>query len=496
MTRTPQEVFAHHGQALAAGDLDEIVADYAEDSVVITAAGVARGKDGVRKVFAKLLGDLPDAAWDLKTQISRRRRAVSRVGRRLGGQPGRRRRRHLRLPRRHDLGADRPIHPASQGLTGRAHRQSRFCHVEQVDLTAVAEWMSQQGLGEGPLEDVSGVTGGHAERHAAVHPVRPALRAATRAAAPASAQQQRDPAGNQSPCGAGRLRRAAPAPDRHLRDPGVLGDAVFYLMEPVDGFNAGEGLPPLHAGDPAVRFGMGLSMADALARLGAVDHVAVGLADFGKPEGFLERQVPRWLSELDSYNEYDGYPGPQIPGIEQVAGWLEANRPTTWTPGIMHGDYHAANVMFSRTGPEVVAIVDWEMCTIGDPLLDLGWLLCTWRQSDGTAVFSHALGGQDGLASTDELFAAVRRQHHPRPVAHHLVHRAGLLQARHRDRRDAGPGMRGQGREGGRRPTPRGHRAPVRAGARADRISIAPLRIPNCPRALRRIPARRRPPRS
>jgi ketosteroid isomerase-like protein len=69
MTRTPQEVFAHHGKALAAGDLDEIVADYADDSVLITPAGVSRGKDGIRKVFAKLLEDLPDAAWDLKTQI-------------------------------------------------------------------------------------------------------------------------------------------------------------------------------------------------------------------------------------------------------------------------------------------------------------------------------------------------------------------------------------------------------------------------------------------
>ena len=61
-------------------------------------------------------------------------------------------------------------------------------------------------------------------------------------------------------------------------DTSVLGDAVFYLMEPVDGFNAGEGLPEPHASDPAIQFGMGLSMADALARLGAVDHVAVGLA--------------------------------------------------------------------------------------------------------------------------------------------------------------------------------------------------------------------------
>jgi hypothetical protein len=69
MTRTPQEVFAHHGKALAAGDLDEIVVDYADDSVLITPAGAARGRDGIRQAFAKLLDDLPNAAWDLKTQI-------------------------------------------------------------------------------------------------------------------------------------------------------------------------------------------------------------------------------------------------------------------------------------------------------------------------------------------------------------------------------------------------------------------------------------------
>jgi hypothetical protein len=68
-SRTPQEVFAHHGQALGAGDLDEIVADYADDSVVITSDGTARGKDGIRKVFVRLLDDLPNAVWDLKTQI-------------------------------------------------------------------------------------------------------------------------------------------------------------------------------------------------------------------------------------------------------------------------------------------------------------------------------------------------------------------------------------------------------------------------------------------
>ncbi len=67
MTRTPQEVFAHHGQALGAGDLDEIVADYADDAFFISPAGVKRGKDGIREAFIQLLADVPNAAWDLKT---------------------------------------------------------------------------------------------------------------------------------------------------------------------------------------------------------------------------------------------------------------------------------------------------------------------------------------------------------------------------------------------------------------------------------------------
>ena len=69
MTRTPEEVFQHHAQALGAGDLDEIVADYADDAVLITPAAVKRGKDGIRAAFTQLLSDVPNAAWDLRTQI-------------------------------------------------------------------------------------------------------------------------------------------------------------------------------------------------------------------------------------------------------------------------------------------------------------------------------------------------------------------------------------------------------------------------------------------
>ena len=271
------------------------------------------------------------------------------------------------------------------------------------ELTApdgLAEWMSQQGLGDGPLEHVSPITGGtqnimlrftrsgrpYVLRRGPKH-----LRPRSNVVIMRETQVLAALAGTDVP---------HPHLIARCDDPAVLGDAVFYLMEPIDGFNAGQELPELHAADPAVRFKMGLSMADALAKLGAVDHGAVGLSDYGKPDGFLERQVPRWLSELESYKEFENYPGPDIPGVDDVARWLEQGRPAQWSPGIMHGDYHAANVMFSRTGPEVVAIVDWEMSTIGDPLLDLGWLLATWGQS---AAFGGTLFDKGGLAATSDL---------------------------------------------------------------------------------------------
>ncbi|MFD6394436.1 phosphotransferase family protein [Nocardia sp. NPDC055029] len=186
-------------------------------------------------------------------------------------------------------------------------------------------------------------------------------------------------------------------------DDGVIG-AVFYLMEPIHGFNPQTELPALHAGDPEIRRQMGLSAVEAIARLGSLDYQALGLADYGKPEGFLERQVPRWLRELDSYSANEGYPGPRIPGVDQVGDWLERNRPTTWTPGIMHGDCHLANMMFEYDSPQVAAMVDWEMSTIGDPLLDLGWQLAT-RPVPGTvgAGLMGTLGTVGGLPTPAEM---------------------------------------------------------------------------------------------
>jgi len=131
----------------------------------------------------------------------------------------------------------------------------------------------------------------------------------------------------------------------------------------------------------------------------------VGLADFGKPDGYLERQVARWRSQLESYAEYEGYPGPQIPGVERVARWLEDHRPADFRPGILHGDYHLSNVMYELDGPELAAIVDWELSTIGDPLLDLGWLLATWPGEQGPEPGSIAVQPWEGFPNADELVA-------------------------------------------------------------------------------------------
>ena len=272
-------------------------------------------------------------------------------------------------------------------------------------LTSVAAWMSEQGLGAGPVENVSEIVGG--TQNIMLRFTRSGREYVFR-----RGPEHLRPVSNKVILRETKVLHALAGTDvPHPRliavceDTSVLGDAVFYLMEPVDGFNAGSGLPALHAGDAGIRHEMGLSMADAVARLGAVDHVAVGLADFGKAEGFLDRQVPRWLSELESYNGIEAYPGPDIGDVAAVATWLQRNQPATWTPGIMHGDYHAANVMFSPTGPEVVAIVDWEMCTIGDPLLDLGWMLATWYDPGHDSVLTNVLMDAGNLATPDELVA-------------------------------------------------------------------------------------------
>jgi aminoglycoside phosphotransferase (APT) family kinase protein len=269
-----------------------------------------------------------------------------------------------------------------------------------VDFGALARWMDAQGLSRGEFENVSAIAGGtqnillrfsRGGREYVLRRPPKHLRATSNDALRREARVLAALAGTPVP---------HPGFIAGCFDESLMGGFVFYLMEPVAGFNPMTGLPPLHAGDTRVRHAMGLQAAEAIAQLACVDHVSLDLGGLGRPEGFLERQVGRWLSELDSYSRHAGYPGPRIPGLEEVASWLERNRPTVSRPGILHGDYHLANLMFAHDGPRLAAIVDWEMCTIGDPLLDLGWLIATWPDSEGFAIGPMAaiaaLGGWPG----------------------------------------------------------------------------------------------------
>lgn len=279
-----------------------------------------------------------------------------------------------------------------------------------VDLAVVGAWMDAHGLPGGAFDEVTPLAGGtqnvmlRLRRGGATYVLRrPPLHLRPRSNDAMVREMRVLEALAPTPVPAPRVLAACPDPD-------VLGGAVFYLMEAIDGFNATVALPALHAGDPGIRRRMGLNAATALAALGAVDHVAAGLGDVGNPTGFLERQVGRWLGLLESYGEMPGYPGSELPGVAEVAAWLEANRPETWRPGLMHGDYHLANVLFAPDGPRLAAIVDWEMVTVGDPLLDLGWLLATWPQphdpAQPSAVGPSAIAAAGGLPTRAELVAS------------------------------------------------------------------------------------------
>jgi aminoglycoside phosphotransferase (APT) family kinase protein len=190
-----------------------------------------------------------------------------------------------------------------------------------------------------------------------------------------------------------------PQPLAVCDDPAVIG-ATFYIMERIDGFAPRDPLPPPFDTDPAARRGLGLELVDTLAELANVDWRAVGLEGFGKPDKFLERQVGRWLGQLNTYKTRE------LPGLDVVARWLEEHRPTMSAPAIMHGDYQFINVMFHHGAPaRLAAVVDWEQATIGDPLLDLGWVLAGWtnpgesRLRFGSSYFNQ----RDGLPTRDEL---------------------------------------------------------------------------------------------
>lgn len=278
--------------------------------------------------------------------------------------------------------------------------------LDAIDFAKLARWMQTQGLTDGEVSGQTLLAGGTQNlivRFACAGREFVLRKAAGTAYANGNETMRRE---------ARVLAALANTSVPHARliaacpDDEVLGGA-FYLMEPIDGFNVGIGMPEPHASQAAMRRAMGFALVDGLVALRQVDHVTVGLADFGNAEGFLVRQVDRWRSQLESYAKYPGWPGStELPQVDAVGCWLVQHMPQRFQPGIQHGDYHIKNVLFCNDSPALAAIIDWELCTIGDPMIDLGWLLATWRDSgDPTHGSPIVIEPWDGFPTADEMVA-------------------------------------------------------------------------------------------
>jgi aminoglycoside phosphotransferase (APT) family kinase protein len=156
-------------------------------------------------------------------------------------------------------------------------------------------------------------------------------------------------------------------------DPAIVG-SVFYVMERRQGIVVRNEEPPSVRNQPTVRRRVSLAVVDALADLHAIDIVASGLTHLGKPHGFVERQVRGWTERWNRSRTSD------VPEMESVARWLVDSLPANPAePAIVHGDFKLDNLMLAPADPcRLVAVLDWEMAALGDPLVDLGILLAYW----------------------------------------------------------------------------------------------------------------------
>ncbi|HZE51402.1 MAG TPA: phosphotransferase family protein [Jatrophihabitantaceae bacterium] len=177
----------------------------------------------------------------------------------------------------------------------------------------------------------------------------------------------------------------------------VLG-APFYLMSYVDGvvFDRADALAALDR-DSARR--LGEVLIDTLVALHHVDPDQVGLGDFGRPAGFLERQVGRW------HKQWQASETRPLPELGKVVDALRARLPESAAPGVVHGDYRLTNVIYAADLTRIAAVVDWEMATLGDPLTDVGLLVVYHQLAEQQELTMPMMRPADGFLSADQLAA-------------------------------------------------------------------------------------------
>jgi aminoglycoside phosphotransferase (APT) family kinase protein len=176
----------------------------------------------------------------------------------------------------------------------------------------------------------------------------------------------------------------APHVIAYCDNPETLG-APFYLMERRRGVIIRKDLP---TGLDHYRIAhLCEELVDALVDLHAVDYRAAGLGDFGKPQGYVERQVKGWTERYTNSQTDD------IPAITEVATWLASQMPADGPPALIHNDFKFDNVIFDPSLEQITGVLDWEMATVGDPMMDLGTSISYWMQADDAAMFQSPIFG-------------------------------------------------------------------------------------------------------
>ncbi len=190
-------------------------------------------------------------------------------------------------------------------------------------------------------------------------------------------------------------------------DEAVIG-APFYVMEHVAGHVVRSELPSDFPDTEATRQRMSEALVAALIRLHGLDPEAVGLGDFGHPEGFLERQVRRWWQQWLASRTRD------LPAMDDLRHRLYASLPASQATAIVHGDFRLDNALFALRDPAwIVAVLDWEMSTVGDPLCDLGLLLTYWAESEdepaARSLHGRSVTCEKGFFRRADIVAAYQR---------------------------------------------------------------------------------------
>lgn len=161
--------------------------------------------------------------------------------------------------------------------------------------------------------------------------------------------------------------------------------APFYIMERLVGHICRDALPPGYADAPSARGAIGAALIEVLAELHTIDPNEIGLADFGRPGGYMERQLRRWSEQWERSKSAD------LPALDALRGHLVGTLPPAGPIAVVHGDYRLDNTVLHPAHPgEIVGVLDWEMSTLGDPLADLGAMLAYWSEPDDEPVLVRA----------------------------------------------------------------------------------------------------------